>query len=181
MSADTNIFLKLLEKESQSTPVSSEILDVLSEDEGVFKRYEDVVFERLMDGMKDDSVDSFSHYYETIENLMNKSYGFVYYSSIWQGRVLEILKDTVLARLTKKEEDKEFFVEIEKSKLEESQLEHLAAGSLFSCSFGYKGSNSSEQFCKIVFHPRAKPSPEAIQQISARMKAGLEHFYESKD
>ena len=71
MSADTNIFLKLLEKESQSTPVSSEILDVLSEDEGVFKRYEDVVFERLMDGMKDDSVDSFSHYYETIENLMN--------------------------------------------------------------------------------------------------------------
>lgn len=136
----------------------------------------------LLNDFEEDEMCSLMQLGEEVESDLSQISEFVTFTSIWHGRVLEEMEDTILAHIIKThEEDKEFFVKIAKNKLKQSQCAIMKPGALFDWSFGYRGSDVALQIWKIEPHQVPKPTPEAIQNMVKRMTMGFEHFYDDQD
>ena len=170
-----NSFFQIAEEEKDSLPFFSHLMDFYSEEErnAPFPFSED--FEQ-------EEASVFACLSEDVDRVMRYSNDLVSFTSVWHGRVLSILQDTVLARISKQfEDEKEYYVEISKNKLSRHQLERMAPGSLFDWSFGYKYSDSDRRFWKLELQQSPKPTPEAIMKMVANLTAGFEHYYDDKD
>lgn len=143
--------------------------------------YEDLK-RSLLNGFEEVEMQPFMQLSEEVENNLSRVSEFVTYTSIWHGRVLEEMGDTILAHIVKtQDEEQEFFVKIAKNKLESSQRAMMIPGALFDWSFGYKGSINAHQIWKIEFHQVPRPTPEAIKNMVKKMTMGFEHFYQDQD
>lgn len=153
--------------------------------EQLFSEFQDSYEEykrSLLNDFEEEEMQPLMQLGEEVENAVSQVNEFVTYTSIWHGRVLEELEDTILAHIVKKqEEEKELFVKIAKSKIDQSQRAKMIPGALFDWAFGYKGSDANRKIWKFEFHQAPKPTPEAIFNMVKRMTMGLENLYDNQD
>lgn len=158
-----------------SLPIIDNFFNELQDTHEEFRR-------SILNDFEEDELQTLMRLSEEVENDLSHMSEFVTFTSIWHGRVLEEMKDTVLVHIVKAQEDeKGFFVKIAKSKLGQSQRAMMKPGVLFDWLFGYRGSDVAQQIWKLEPHRVPKPTPEAIQNMVRRMTMGFEHFYDNQD
>lgn len=174
MERNRNYILKI-EEEKESLPILFEELTFISEEERLPES-------DILSIMPDDEESAFSQLNSEVDKVMRHANNLISFTSVWYGRVLSVMQDTVLARISNQlDDEEEFFVEIQKSRLTESQIREMVPGTRFDWSFGYQNMDVEQHFWKLEIQQQAKPSPEAIRQMAARMIAGFESYYEDKD